>query len=190
MRDGVIKNQSTQQALRHKKIPLFVAIAILVVLATMRYASYLRPYSTLMENTKVFYYTDYSADPAKEGDTSKEEKAALELAKLFMADLMTESNKRTFRVTQYRDLSIEILPTITMSEETASIYFLKENEIDPNKWIVEISISYKYEGVLSPIGKIENQWIDILDQSSPIGFLMVKDGDLYTLQSRDRSSQN
>ena len=170
MRHGENKNQSTQQAFRYKKMLIIVVIAILAVLATIRFASYHQPYSTTMENTKVFYYTDHSAASIEEGKVSKEEKAAFELAKLFMADLMTESNKRTFRITEYKDLSIEVLPTTSMSDEIVSIYFLNKNEIAPDKWIVEISVSYKYEGVLSPIGKIENQWIDILDQSSPIGF--------------------
>ena len=43
---------------------------------------------------------------------------------------------------------------------------------------------FQYQGTLSPIGSIEGQWIDILYQASPIGFLLTKDGTEYTLQSR------
>lgn len=66
----------------------------------------------------------------------------------------------------------------------AKIYSLKDEEISPDTWIVEIAVSYKYEGTLSPIGPSNGEWIDVLYQASPIGFLMTKEGNSYSLQSR------
>lgn len=65
-----------------------------------------------------------------------------------------------------------------------SLIYRKEEEISPDTWIVEISVSYKYEGILSPVGPSNGEGIDILYQESPIGFLITKDGNSYSLQSR------
>ena len=112
------------------------------------------------------------------------EEAAQELAVLFMEDLKTAGRERTYRVTEYKNLSVSVMPTSQMDVETAAIYFLKEEEISPDTWIVEISVSYKSEGILSPVGPSNGEWIDVLNQASPIGFLMTKDGNSYSLQSR------
>jgi len=117
------------------------------------------------------------------GHTSPEE-AATDLAALFMDALTEEDNSRAYRVTEYKDLSVSLLPTKEVDEETAAIYALRDNEISEETWIVEISVLYKYEGVLSPIGPSNGEWIDVLYQASPIGFLMEKDGDTYSLQPR------
>ena len=84
----------------------------------------------------------------------------------------------------YKNLSVSVMPTSQIDAETAAIYSLREEEISPDTWLVEISVSYKYEGILSPVGPSNGEWIDILYQASPIGFLMTKDGNSYSLQSR------
>ena len=112
------------------------------------------------------------------------EAAAYKLAELFMQDLMTEDETRTYRVTEYKDLSVTLRSTMEMDSETACIYFLKESEISEDTWIVEISVLYKYEGALSPIGPSNHEWIDVLYQGSPIDFLLKRDGGTYSLQSR------
>jgi hypothetical protein len=71
-----------------------------------------------------------------------------------------------------------------MDAESVAIYNMKENEISENTWIAEINITFKFDGSYSPIGPINDQWIDNLYQGSPIGFLMTKDGNTYTFQSR------
>ena len=112
------------------------------------------------------------------------EEAAQKLAVLFMEDLKTDSEERTFKVTEYKNLFVSVMPTSQIDAETAAIYSLREEEISPDTWLVEISVSYKYEGILSPVGPSNGEWIDILYQASPIGFLMIKDGNSYSLQSR------
>lgn len=141
-------------------------------------------YSTTIENTTLYWYTDNGVLTSEQNASLSPEDAAYELAVLFMDDLKEEKEERTFRVTEYKDLSVSVIPTSQMDEETAAIYFLKEEEILPDTWIVEISVSYKYEGILSPIGPSTGDWIDILYQGSPVGFLMTKEGNSYSLQSR------
>ena len=52
----------------------------------------------------------------------------------------------------------------------AKIYSLKDEEISPDTWIVEIAVSYKYEGTLSPIGPGNGEWIDVLYQAALLDF--------------------
>lgn len=142
-------------------------------------------YDSPIWNTKLRCYFGAGREGyADAGGVLTPEQAAQELAKMFMDDLCTESGERTFRVTEYRDLSVDVVRTTAMDEETRAIYFLSEDEIGENKWIVEISVEYKYEGVKSPIGPASGEWIDVLYQGSPAGFLMVRDGNDYSLRSR------
>jgi len=118
-----------------------------------------------------------------EGLKSTEE-VAQTFAKMYMDELCEESDERSFRITEYKNLSVDVIPTISMDTEVKSIYNLNNNEIDNNRWIVEIGVQYKYEGIVSPIGPSNNEWIDILYQASPVGFLLTKDGNSYSFQSR------
>ncbi len=160
--------------------------ALIVVLSLLCAAAYaiIHFYSTTIENTTLYWYADTGVVDSKQPSSLSPEEAAQELAVLFMEDLKTDSEKRTFRVTEYKNLSVSVMPTSQIDVETAAIYFLKEEEISPDTWIVEISVSYKYEGILSPVGPSNGEWIDVLYQASPIGFLMTKDGNSYSLQSR------
>lgn len=142
-------------------------------------------YDTPAGNTKLCCYSDSGRETSAEADgLLTPEQAASELAKMFMDDLCTESGERTFRVTEYRGLSVDVVQTTAMDEETRSLYFLSGDEIGENKWIVEISVEYKYDGVKSPMGPASGEWIDILYQGSPMGFLMVRDGNDYSLRPR------
>jgi hypothetical protein len=97
---------------------------------------------------------------------------------------MTPSDARTFTITEYRDLKVRLLPTTDMDRESADIYVLRPSEISKDTWIVEIDVSFQYEGVISPIGSADQRWIDSLYQGSPIGFLLTRNGTEYTMRSR------
>jgi hypothetical protein len=142
-------------------------------------------YNTPAGNTTLYCRSDSGRELSAEADgLLTPEQAALELAKMYMDGLCTESAERAFRVTEYRNLSVDVVRTTVMDEETRSTYLLSEDEIGRNKWIVEISVEYKYEGVKSPIGPSTGEWVDVLYQGSPVGFLMVRDGIDYSLRSR------
>lgn len=153
-------------------------IAALLLLCAAAYAI-IRSYSTTIENTTLYWYTDAGVVDSRQPGLLSPEEAAQKLAVLFMEDLKTDSEERTFKVTEYKNLSVSVMPTSQIDTETAAIYSLKEEEISPDTWLVEISVSYKYEGILSPVGPSNGEWIDILYQASPIGFLMTKDGNSY-----------
>jgi len=169
---------------RRKKLirPLLIAALITVLLCSAGFVIYTYIYNSAIGNTITYYYTVDSAT------TSSPEEAAYELAVLYMNDLMTESEERTFRITEYKDLGVEVIHTTEMSAELSDIYFLLEDEISENAWIVKISVSYRFEGTISPIGSPPPNgiWIDELYQASPIDFLMTKHSDTYSLQSRYR----
>ena len=142
-------------------------------------------YNTPAGNTTLYCRSGSGCELSAEADgLLTPEQAALELAKMYMDGLCTESAERAFRVTEYRNLSVDVVRTTVMDEETRSTYLLSEDEIGRNKWIVEISVEYKYEGVKSPIGPSTGEWVDVLYQGSPVGFLMVRDGIDYSLRSR------
>ena len=161
---------------RHIKKGFLIAalIAALLLLCAAAYAI-IRSYSTTIENTTLYWYTDAGVVDSRQPGLLSPEEAAQKLAVLFMEDLKTDSEERTFKVTEYKNLSVSVMPTSQIDAETAAIYSLREEEI---------SVSYKYEGILSPVGPSNGEWIDILYQASPIGFLMTKDGNSYSLQSR------
>ena len=167
-----------------KALIIAAIITALLLLSAAAYAV-IRYYSTTIENTTLYWYTDNGVLTSEQNTSLSPEDAAYELAVLFMDDLKAEKEgKKTFRVTEYKDLSVSVMPTSQMDKETAAIYFLKDEEISPDTWIVEIAVSYKYEGTLSPIGPSNGEWIDVLYQASPVGFLMAKEGNSYSLQSR------
>ena len=166
-----------------KALIIAAIITALLLLSAAAYAV-IRYYSTTIENTTLAWDTDNGVLTSEQNTSLSPEDAAYELAVLFMDDLKAEKEGKTFRVTEYKDLSVSVMPTSQMDKETAAIYFLKDEEISPDTWIVEIAVSYKYEGTLSPIGPSNGEWIDVLYQASPVGFLMAKEGNSYSLQSR------
>ena len=167
-----------------RKVMIIAAIITALLLLSAAAYAIIRYYSTTIENTTLYWYTDNGVLTSEQNTSLSPEDAAYELAVLFMDDLKAEKEERTFRITEYRDLSVSVMTTSQMDKETAAVYFLKDEEISPDTWIVEITVSYKYEGTLSPIGPSNGEWIDVLYQASPIGFLMTKEGSSYSLQSR------
>lgn len=134
-------------------------------------------YSSPIEHTDIYVY-----QAPNEMTTPND--AALVLARQYLKDLMQPSQKRSFQITDYKDLDVELRSIPDMDEETARIYALQPSEINEQAWIVEIKVKFQYEGTISPIGSAEGQWIGELYQSSPIGFLLVQNGAEYTMQSR------
>lgn len=167
-----------------KRIVLIAAIVTAVMLLSAMAYAIIHYFSTAIENTKLYCLTGDNTIISEEQGVISPEDAAYKLAELFMQDLMTKDETRTYRVTEYKELSVTLHSTIEMDSETACIYALKESEISADTWIVEISVLYKYEGIRSPIGPSNHEWIDVLYQGSPIDFLLKRDGETYSLQSR------
>ncbi len=135
------------------------------------------PYSMAMQNTAVYTYKA-PADMAPAD-------AALACAELFMNDLQAESSARTFTIEQYRDLSVELMPTADMDTKAAEDYFLQAEEISEHTWIVKMVVEFRYSGTYSPLGELpEGTWTDLLHQGSPIGFLLRQEGNTFTMRSR------
>ena len=63
---------------------------------------------------------------------------------------------------------------------------LRDDEIAADRWIVQIDVEYRYEGIISPAGPGVGQWMDVLWQGSPVDFLLCRDGNTFTMQSRYR----
>lgn len=169
---------------RLKRILLIAAVIAGILMCTLLAYAIIRQYTTTIENTTLYVITDNGRVTASSQEQLTPEAAAYELARLFMDDLKKEDPSRTFRITEYEDLRVEAVATMDMDVETAAIYNLQEEEKSENTWVVEIYVRYRYEGILSPIGPSNGEWIDVLYQASPIGFLMTKDDNSYSLQSR------
>lgn len=140
---------------------------------------------TPLENTRVY---EYVYDGPETGDAAAVE-VARALAVLFMDDLTVESEIRTFRITEYQNLSVTLRPTLEMSEASIFDYRLRDDEIGADRWIVQIDVEYRYEGILSPAGPGVGQWIDFLWQGSPVDFLLCRDENTFTMQSRYRAEE-
>lgn len=110
----------------------------------------------------------------------------------FVEDLMVPDELRTFTITEYRNLTVDVTPTLELSEADRSQYNygLSEAELGENTWIVEFNMEYRFEGVLHgpPVGPStglpEDYWVEEVHQGSPVGFLLTRDGDEFTLRSR------
>ena len=162
-------------------VALFVTLAFLALTGFVIYRFF---YSTPIENTNLYVYVDDMALSNTVPTIEDPKVAATVLAEMYLEDMMTASDERTFTITKYKNLNVHLYPTIDMDEDAAAIYLLQPSEVSKNTWIVEIDVLFQYQGTLSPIGSIEGQWIDVLYQASPVGFLLTKDGTEYTLQSR------
>ena len=134
-------------------------------------------YSTIMENLTIFTLPGEGLSP---------EEAAYQLAELFLEDLEGEDPGRTFRLTEYADLEVEVRPTLELDGETAAIYGLVSEERREDMWLVDIRARFRYTGVISPIGPSEgDRWCDQLHQGSPVGFrLRLNENGVYVMQSR------
>lgn len=141
-------------------------------------------------NTKLYVlYREYVFDREEgvlhektELEDSPETAADL-LARMYMDDMMQPSDVRTFRIKEYKDLSVSLYPTVGMDELWVAIYDLEPWEISDDTWIVKIDVSYKYEGIVSPIGSID-EWIYPLVEGSAVDFLLTRNRTEYTMRSR------
>ncbi len=129
-----------------------------------------------MENGAVSVISDHLLSP---------EEAALELATMYVENLKNDSKDRNYVITEYEDLNIKNLwRTTELDDEMISIFCLDDGEIGENKWLLEFSVRFRYEGSLDPIGPSNGEWISVLHQGSPMGYLMEKEGNNYSLHSR------
>lgn len=142
-------------------------------------------------NTKLYVlYREYVLDREEgvlhektELEDSPETAADL-LARMYMDDMMQPSDVRTFKIKEYKDLSVSLYPTVGMDDLWVAIYDLEPWEISDDTWIVKIHVTYKYEGIVSPIGSIENEWIYPLVEGSAVDFLLTRNRTEYTMRSR------
>ena len=140
-----------------------------------------------LESTSLCCYSDTGREIRADADgTLTPEQAAEALARMYMDGLCEESDSRTFRITEYKDLAVAVALTTSMDKETRAIYFLSDSEIAENKWVVEIEVQYKYEGIKSPLGPSNGEWIDVLFPGSPVGFLLTREGNGYSLCLRQQ----
>lgn len=120
------------------------------------------------------------------------QKAAETLIAAYVEDLTKPDELRSFTITEYRNLTVFVVPTLEMSEADRSNYNygLKDSEIGENHWIVEFGMEYRWTGMLhnppaGPGGYLpEGTWFDQVGQGSPVGFLLTRDGDEFVLRSR------
>ncbi|MGN0985889.1 MAG: M56 family metallopeptidase [Candidatus Enterenecus sp.] len=123
-----------------------------------------------------------------EGDDPYE--AALTLMTAYVEDLLVPAEMRSFTITEYRNLSVTLKPTLELDEAEIFNYQPVDGEVGENTWIVELMMEYRWDGVLDdpPYGPStslpENYWIDMVHQGSPRGFLLTRNGNEFTLQSR------
>lgn len=133
-------------------------------------------YTTALYNPKT-----YSAA----GETG-EQAAAERLAKLFLDDQMQPDPARTFCLTEYRDLAVEVYPSSVVNEQTDADWGISRDSeyIAGNTWLVYVSASFRFEGVYAPIGPpVDGLWYETLHQGSPVPLLLTKTDGGYTLFS-------
>ena len=108
---------------RHIKKGFLIAalIAALLLLCAAAYAI-IRSYSTTIENTTLYWYTDAGVVDSRQPGLLSPEEAAQKLAVLFMEDLKTDSEERTFKVTEYKNLSVSVMPTSQIDGNCCNLF--------------------------------------------------------------------
>ena len=112
--------------------------------------------------------------------------AAERLAAMFLDDQTEPDPARTFFLTEYRDLSVEVYPSSVVSEQPDTDWgLLPDSEwIAGNTWLVYVSASFRFEGVYAPIGPpSDGLWYETLHQGSPCPLLLTETDGGYTLFS-------
>ncbi len=112
--------------------------------------------------------------------------AAERLAAMFLDDQTKPDPARTFFLTEYRDLAVEVYPSSVVSEQPDTDWgLLPDSEwIAGNTWLVYVSASFRFEGVYAPIGPpSDGLWYETLHQGSPCPLLLTETDGGYTLFS-------
>ena len=115
-----------------------------------------------------------------------EQAAAERLAAMFLDDQAEPDPSRTFCLTEYRDLAVEVYPTSVVNDQTDTDWGIPRDSelIADNVWLVYISASFRFAGVYAPIGPpADGLWYETLHQGSPAPLLLTKTDGGYTLFS-------
>ncbi len=146
---------------------------------------------TVYSNTDTYSYTLNNSDFLLDKD-QQIYKAAFELAKDFLEDQFSYSEKRTFRITKYRNLKIyDIQSTKDISGNILGWITLSDREtISDNAWIVLFDAEYQWDGYISPLGyahnvPVEERWVNIITSIPHKGFYMYRINDTFYIQSRN-----
>lgn len=130
----------------------------------------------------------FSLDMSQEENPLTEEEIACRLFEQFMKSLMEESDQRLYRITAYKDLRVNVTPTLEFDEpprDRIDGCDLRWYEWREDAWLVEADASFQFEGIISPIGPSSgDQWFTAIHQGSAVDFLMWREGDVYFFQSR------
>ena len=115
-----------------------------------------------------------------------EQAAAERLAAMFLDDQAEPDPSRTFCLTEYRDLAVEVYPASVVNEQTDTDWGIPRDSelIADNVWLVYISASFRFAGVYAPIGPpADGLWYETLHQGAPAPLLLTKTDGGYTLFS-------
>lgn len=139
------------------------------------------PSSSPMELDRMYTCT---ASP----EEMKVREVAYTLAKSYLSELMAPSQARTYRITQYRDLEVELIPFSEMTREEIAFYHPTEEELregdGTDRWLMRIRVEFQYEGDMEPYGTGSGQWVTGLDTREGFDFRLSQVGNDFTLQSR------
>lgn len=140
----------------------------------------LGPYRSIMQNTTVYALAD-------ESHQNTPQQAAEILAKAFFDDMKMPSGDRTFYLTEYEELQVNVtwVPDLEDEKEVFD-YAIQSSQKYTDCWVVNVSTRFKYEGTMSPIGESPHEWIEHIHQGSPVGFLLKRTDTGYSFQSRYR----
>lgn len=133
-------------------------------------------YTTALSNPKTYSISGGMDETA----------AAERLAAMFLDDQTEPNPARTFFLTEYRDLSVEVYPSSVVSQQPDTDWgLLPDSEwIAGNTWLVYVSASFRFEGVYAPIGPpSDGLWYETLHQGSPCPLLLTETDGGYTLFS-------
>lgn len=74
------------------------------------------------------------------------------LVKLYLEDMMTPRDNKSFTITEYRNLSVDIQSPDEVDNDI-------HRKVYPRQWVCYITFEYHYEGICSPHGPPPGDWI-------------------------------
>lgn len=146
---------------------------------------------TFRTNPKIFSYDISDNNLA---DNEKIEAAAKILAEEYIKSFSELSDKYSFRILEYRNVSVDFLEhTVDRRSSDTEHYSISNGigdmEVSENTWVIDFNAEIRFSGSFGFVSSTElggeNAWNSIPDQGMSEKYLLYRQDDVFYLWSRD-----
>ncbi len=115
-------------------------------------------------------------------DASDEVDAAEKLTAAMLDSMKSEDAARSFCITEYKDVSVEVLPSSTVLDSVDGEFSYGSPVVSENAWLVNPKAAFKFTGIYAPIGPpIDDRWWEGLYQGGATPMILIKTDSEYLM---------